>query len=134
MAFKYDIVRQWDQCVERGAKIRLLREHNLDPNTVRAWVRARDEGHFSQAMLKAAERSKARMNSQERAELGMLRKKVEQLEAKVAQAEAAQDILGKAFELLQGINKTSIDDPSSVPTALMSADEYLRWLGRNNMS
>lgn len=85
-------------------------------------------------MLKAAERSKARMNSQERAELGMLRKKVEQLEAKVAQAEAAQDILGKAFELLQGINKTSIDDPSSVPTALMSADEYMRWLGHNNMS
>ncbi|MGW5321783.1 hypothetical protein [Rhodococcus pyridinivorans] len=52
------------------------------------------------------------MSSQERSELGMLRKKVEQLDAKVVRAEVAQDVLGKGFGLLPGINKTSIDDPS----------------------
>ena len=74
------------------------------------------------------------MDSRDRAELARLRRENEHLKAKVAQAETAQDILGKAFELLQGITKSSSTDPSAIPPALMSASEYAQWLEREKLS
>lgn len=74
------------------------------------------------------------MNSRERAEVAKLRAENERLKEKVVQAEAAQQILGKAFELLQGITERSTEDMTEIPPALMSASEYAQWLERRKLS
>lgn len=71
--------------------------------------------------------------SQMRAELVRLRSENERLRRKASQAEAATEILGKAFELLEGIT-TSSDPEPQVPPMLMSADEYREWLQRQKLS
>jgi hypothetical protein len=135
LAFKIEFVRQWDECVERGAKVRLMREHGLSSGTVGRWLRARDRGEWTASMVAAAERPKRRVDSRDRAELARLRRENEVLKQKVAQAEAAQDILGKAFELLEGINKSSTTSPQvQIPPSLMSAEEYARWLKGHRVS
>ena len=133
MAYKFEVLRLWDQCLDRGAKARLMRENNLDSSTVHAWVRARDRGDFTTTMVKAADKSRMRMDSRDRAELAKLRKENERLRQKVVQAETAQEILGKAFELVQGITTSSTED-TEIPPALMSADEYAAWLDRKSLS
>jgi transposase-like protein len=133
-AFRIEFLRQWDQCVERGAKTRLLREHNLARNTVERWLVARDRGEFTTSMVAAAEKSRDRVDSRDRAELARLRKENAALKEKVAQSEAAQQILGKAFELLEGITESSTQTQDQIPPALMSADEYAKWLQRNKLS
>lgn len=134
MAYRIEFLRQWDQCLERGAKTRLLRENRLDRNTVRRWIQARDSGDLQESMVTAADNSRDRLDSRDRAELAKLRKENERLREKVAQAEAAQDILGKAFELLQGITKSSTDEEPQIPPSLMSAREYAQWLERRKLS
>jgi hypothetical protein len=74
------------------------------------------------------------MDSRDRAELARLRRENTRLKAQVEQAETAQEILGKAFELLQGITKRSNEDPSAIPPALMSASEYAQWLEQEKLS
>ena len=83
-------------------------------------------------MVKSAEEPQVRMDSRTRAELARLRTENEALRKRVAQAEAAQEILGKAFELLEGITASS-DDPPQIPPALMSAAEYQQWLQRRKL-
>lgn len=134
MAYKIEFLRRWDNCTERGAKARLLRENNLAYTTVRAWIRARDEGHLHESMVEAADKARDRLDSRDRAELAKLRRENERLREKVAQSEAAVEILGKAFELLQGISKTSTDETTEIPPALMSAREYALWLERKTLS
>jgi len=73
------------------------------------------------------------MESRDRAELVRLRLENEALKKKVAQSEAAQQILGKAFELLEGIT-TSSENTAQIPPSLMSADEYAQWLKRHRLS
>ena len=133
LAFRVEFLRRWDQCVEHGAKTRLLREYALSSSTVRRWQNARARGEWTAQMVARAERSPARMDSRDRAELARLRKENEALKKKVAQSEAAQQILGKAFELLEGITTSSTED-TPVPPALMSADEYRKWLERYRLS
>ncbi len=133
LAFKIEFLRRWDECVERGAKVRLMREHNLSSGTVDRWIRARDRGELTASMVAASERQPRRVDSRDRAELARLRRENEALKKKVAQAEAAQDILGKAFELLEGINESSTTQ-TQIPPSLMSAEEYARWLGRHKLS
>ena len=99
LAFRLDFLREWDTCVERGAKVRLLREHALASGTVERWLAARARGELTASMVATAERSSHRMESRDRAELARLRLENEALKKKVAQSEAAQQILGKAFEL-----------------------------------
>ena len=82
-------------------------------------------------MTKASKPGKSSA-SVDRAELARLRVENERLRRQVVQAEAAQDILGKAFELLQGINESSDSDPQ-IPPALMSAAEYADWLKRTKL-
>lgn len=107
----------------------------MDRATVQAWLKARDRGEFTAAMVTAAEKSRSRrMNSRERAEVAKLRAENERLKEKVVQAEAAQQILGKAFELLQGITERSTEDTTEIPPALMSASEYAQWLERRKLS
>lgn len=133
LEFRVEFLRRWDGCVERGDKVRLMREHGLERSTVGRWLAARARGEWTTSMVTAAERAPRRMESQDRAELARLRKENEALRRKVAEAEAAQDILGKAFELLQGITGGSEPNPQ-IPPALMSAEEYARWLKRHRLS
>lgn len=130
LEYKVAFLRAWDGCVERGARTRLLRENNLARATVEPWIAARDRGELEAAMVRSARKSQA---SVDRAELARLRAENEALRRKVAQAEATQDILGKAYELLQGIN-TSSDPEPQIPSALMSAAEYEQWLKRHRLS
>lgn len=134
IAFRIEVLRRWDECTEHGAKTRLLRELNLSKNHVTAWLRARESGQYTQAMVAAAGKSRNWMDSRDRAELARLRRENTRLKAQVEQAETAQEILGKAFELLQGITKRSNEDPSAIPPALMSASEYAQWLEQEKLS
>jgi hypothetical protein len=134
VAFRLEFLQQWDQCLEHGAKTRLMREHNLARQTVERWLEARNRGEFTASMVAAAEKSRHRVDNRDRAELARLRKENAALKDKVAQSEAAQEILGKAFELLEGITKSSTDTEEQIPPALMSAGEYANWLQRNKLS
>nr|WP_064442700.1 hypothetical protein [Hoyosella altamirensis] len=134
LAFRVNFVRRWQDCTERGAKARLLREFSLDEATVRPWLQAYDRGQYTTAMVAASEKSRNRVSNRDRAELARLRSENEALKKKVAQAEAVQEILGKAYELLHGINESSSEQHEQIPPALMSADEYARWLQRKNLS
>lgn len=138
VAYRLEFLRLWDECTVHGAKTRLLREHNLAYQTVKRWLEARDRGEFVASMTAASTKaaptkSRNHMINEERAELRRLRKEVARLEKKVAQAEAAQEIMGKAYELLEGIT-TSSRDHHEIPPALMSADEYAAWLQRTKLS
>ncbi len=134
IGYRLEFLRAWDACRERGAKTQLLRENGLAFGTVKRWIRARDSGELEESMTKASKPSRSSA-SVERAELARLRGENERLRRQVEQAEAAQDILGKAFELLQGINESSQNDPDpQIPPALMSAAEYAAWLKRNKLS
>lgn len=128
LEFRIDFVRRWDEAIEHGEKVRLLRQYGLAYGTITRWLDARDEGQWTASMVAAAEKSPNRMDKVARAELLRLRRENEALKTKVAQAEAAQQILGKAFELLEGITASSIPTDPPVPPALMSASEYAEWL------
>ncbi|WP_280403468.1 hypothetical protein [Nocardia brasiliensis] len=134
LAFRVQFVRAWHDAVERGAKARLLREYNLTRMTVEPWLAAHERGEYTSAMVVASERSANKMVNRDRAELARLRKEVADLKKKVAKSEAAQEILGKAFELLSEINESSSSEADTIPPALMSASEYARWLERNKLS
>lgn len=133
IAFKVEFIRQWDDCTEWGAKTALLREYNLPKSTVKSWLRSRDNGTLTAAMVKAADKSRFKMENRERAELARLRTENDQLKKKVAQSEAVQEILGKAYELLEGMT-TSSDEGPDIPVSLMSATEYASWLHRKGLS
>lgn len=134
LAFRIEFLQQWDQCIERGAKTRLMREHNLVFGTVKRWLDARDRGEFTLSMVAASEKSRDRVDNRDRAELAQLRKENADLKKKVAQSEAAQQILGKAFELLEGITESSAQTEDQIPPALMSTVEYGKWLERIKLS
>lgn len=133
MAFRVEFLRKWDLCLERGSKTRLLREYQLSSNTVDRWRTARSGGQWTASQVAAAEGSPRRMENRDRAELARLRTENEALKKKVAQSEAAQQILGKAFELLEGIT-TSSDNIPEIPPTLMSEAEYAAWLKRHKLS
>jgi len=129
--FKREFVQQWFECVERGAKVRLLREYGLATATVRPWIKAFRDGQLTPAQERVAARDldKASM----RARIASLEAENEQLRRKATQAETATEILGKAFELLDGI--TSSSDPAPrIPPMLMGADEYRAWLQQSRLS
>ena len=134
VAYRVEFLRQWDACTEHGARTRLLRETGLASATVRRWVQARERGEFTSSMVTAAKKSRNHVNNEDRAELARLRTENERLKVEVARAQAAQDILGKAFELLKGIDTSSSTPATEIPPALMSAEEYRRWLDRNKLS
>lgn len=134
LAFRVEFLRSWDDAVERGAKTALLRKHSLTTNTVKRWLEARERGEFTASMVTAARKSRFEVKNTERAELARLRKENDALKKKVAQSEAVQEILGKAYELLEGITESSTETDDQIPPALMSATEYARWLERNALS
>ncbi|MDV7199699.1 hypothetical protein R4172_19345 [Rhodococcus kroppenstedtii] len=134
VGFRVEFLRSWDAAIERGAKTALLREYALTQNTVKRWLEARERGEFTASMVTAARKSRFEVTNTERAELARLRKENEALKKKVAQGEAVQAILGKAYELLEGITESSTDTDEQIPPALMSATEYAKWLERTKLS
>lgn len=134
LSFRIEFVRRWDAAIEHGSKVKLMREYNLAQTTIARWLKARDEGQWTASMVTAAEKSSNRMVKIDRAELLRLRRENEALKAKVTQAEAAQQILGKAFELLEGITTSSSTTDPPIPPALMTANEYADWLKRHKLS
>jgi transposase-like protein len=134
LAFKIEFLREWDNAVERGGKSRLLREYKLSPSTVMKWRQSRDRGEFEASMVKAAGKSRNVVNNKDRAELARLRQENQQLRKKVEQSEAVQEILGKAYELLDGITKSSPPELPQIPISLMSAQEYADWLERGRLN
>ena len=134
LAFRIEFIRQWDSCIRHGTKVQLLREYAVSSSTVRRWLNARDAGDWEAAMVKEAAKGPRNLDARDRAELARLRQENEVLKNKVNQAEAAQQILGKAFELLEGITQSSDPDAAPIPPALMSANEYQNWLTRRKLS
>lgn len=134
IGYRLEFLREWDACHDRGAKARLLRENDLAFATVRRWIGGRRRGELEESMAKASMGPGRAEASVDRAELARLRVENERLRRQVVQAEAAQNILGKAFELLEGINESSTEPEPQIPPALMSATEYAAWLQRRKLS
>ena len=128
--YRLAFLRAWDACLERGSRTRLLRENNLTDSTVRRWVAARDRGEMEESMAKSAGGKPA---NRDRAELARLRVENEALRRKLAQSEAAQEILGKASSSWEGSTRALEPEPQ-IPLTLMSAAEYADWLKRHKLS
>jgi len=125
IAEKQQFVREWQACVEHGSKAALLRRWNLENSVARKWVTAAEEGRLGPG----APPKRLEMRSRERARLIALERENERLRAKVASAEAALEIMGKAHELLDGTLKSSLEQ-DEVPVSLMSVDQYQEWLAK----
>ena len=125
-AEKLQFVREFHACVEFGAKTELLRRWNVPDETGRQWVIAARAGRLGPA----APTKRLNMGSEQRARLVALEQENERLRAKVAAAEAALVIMGKAHELLDGTLKSSLEQ-DEVPVSLMSVEEYQAWLARH---
>lgn len=135
MAFRIEFLELWHQAYERGAKVRLLRQYNLDNQTVARWVNAERNGEITASAVAAAERAPTRVASRDRATIARQNVRIAELEKKVAQSEAVVEILGKAYELLEQITQSEETDTEAlIPPALMSADEYARWLRSSKLS
>ncbi|WP_024794497.1 hypothetical protein [Tomitella biformata] len=135
IAFRIEFVKQWHQAHERGAKVRLLRQYNLHRATAMRWIDADRQGEFTVATVAAAERAPTRVASRDRATIARQNVRIAELEKKVAQSEAVVEILGKAYELLEEITQSEQTDTEAlIPPALMSADEYTRWLRSSKLS
>lgn len=125
-AEKLEFVREFHACVEWGAKTALLRRWAVHAETGRKWVIAAEEGRLGPG----SPMGQAQVTNRDRARLVKLERENEQLRAKVAAAEAALEIMGKAHELLDGTLKRSLQDQAEVPVSLMSVAEYQAWLAR----
>lgn len=133
VAFRIAFLAAWDDCVGHGDKARLLREHGLAKATVKRWLDARDQGRLDASVETAMSKDAGRTPSQDRAELARLRRENERLQAKLRNAEVAQEIMGKAYELLQGIDLSSPDPQTQIPPALMSKSQFAEWLARKRL-
>lgn len=98
------------------------------------WIAARDRGELTASMVSASKKSRNHVKNEERAELARLRIENEKLRKKVADAEAAQAILGKAFGLLESVTKSPTEIPDEIPPALMTLEQYEQWLKRQKLS
>ncbi len=135
VAYRQEFLAAWDACVERGAKARLMRENNLGRDTVQMWLEARRRGDMDRSLERAGQKSKEPRDSvpQMRAELAKLRVENQRLQAKVTQSEAVTEILGKAYELLEGITTSSTPPEPAIPPALLNTEEYAAWLRRHKL-
>jgi transposase len=103
-AYKLRMVEEYD-AAPQGEKGALLRREGLYDSSIQLWRRQRDEGLLTVSRPAAAPR---KGKSPEQAELERLRKENERLarqkdrvEKKLAQTEAALEIMGKGFALLE---------------------------------
>ncbi|MFT4085579.1 MAG: hypothetical protein QM658_00240 [Gordonia sp. (in: high G+C Gram-positive bacteria)] len=134
LEFKLQFLREYDQCVEPGAKTELKRRYNVSNASLANWRKNRAEGRCGEAAAAAAVKPRRTSDVNKfRAEAAKWKARAEAAEEKARKAEAAQVILGKAFELLEEINSSSTP-ASQIPSALMSAEEYRLYLQRLQLS
>ena len=134
LAYKLEFMAAWDECVGHGDKARLLRENGLDATTVHPWLKDRAAGKYNESLLGEALNSEPkRTHSQDRAELARVVAENERLKVKLREAELAQEIMGKASELMKGIDLGSPDPLTSIPPLVMSQDQFDAWLARKRL-
>lgn len=135
LEFQLQFLQAWDEASgTRGAQTRLARQYGIDRTVVRVWLEKRESGFYEEAMVAEASKPKSwrQTTNEARAENARLKLENERLKKKVAQAEAAQEIMGKAYELLEGVTTGSEPKPEDqIPPALMSSEQYRQWLSRH---
>lgn len=103
-AQKWQLLVEYDRCLDRGAKAAFCRAVGVQPRTMRDWAAAREQGRMvppPEGAGNVETEGKRWMNARDRDELNRLRKENEKLKAKLEKSEAAVDILGKASALLE---------------------------------
>ncbi|MEQ4726300.1 transposase [Nonomuraea sp. B19D2] len=115
-AYKLQIVEEYDAAPD-GTKGAILRREGLYESSISLWRRQRDNGELTSASNPAGA-PRAR-KTPEQLELERLRKENAALardkaraEKKLAQTEAALDIMGKGFALLEMISESAENEPS----------------------
>jgi transposase-like protein len=100
--YKADIVAEYDQATERGAKGAILRREGLFSNQVLEWKQAIDAARTGSTVPKK--------RSQLEGEITRLRRRNDRLEAQLRRHKEALEIQGKASELLARLLAESGDD------------------------
>ncbi|WP_327591411.1 transposase (plasmid) [Nonomuraea sp. NBC_00507] len=115
-AYKLQIVEEYDAAPD-GTKGAILRREGLYESSISLWRRQRDNGELASA-TGPVNAPRAR-KTPEQLELERLRKENAALtrdkaraEKKLAQTEAALDIMGKGFALLEMISESAENEPS----------------------
>src|SRR4051794_4188948 len=115
-AYKLRMVEEYD-AAEHGDKGALLRREGLYESSIQLWRRQRDAGELTASGTAGPTAKKEK--SPEQAEVERLRKENERLtrgkeraEKKLAQTEAALDIMGKGFALLEMMSERADDENS----------------------
>lgn len=115
-AYKLRIVEAYDTA-PAGEKGALLRREGLYDSSIQLWRRQRDSGELSDSPT--ARTTSQKKKTPEQAELEQLRKEKAKLERdnarmskKLAQTEAAMEILGKAHALLEIVSESADSEDS----------------------
>lgn len=109
-AQKWQLLLEYDKCLDRGAKAAFCRAVGVQPRTMRDWATARERGGMVPPPEVGSPQKadgKRWMNGRDRDELNRLRKENEKLKAKLEKSEAAVDILGKASALLEALARSA---------------------------
>jgi transposase len=111
--YKLRMVEEYD-AAPQGEKGALLRREGLYDSSIQLWRRQRDAGELTASGPATAPRKSKESKSPEQAELERLRKENERLargkeraEKKLAQTEAALEIMGKGFALLEMMSESA---------------------------
>lgn len=109
--YKLGIVEEYERLTDPGAKGALLRREGLYSSHIVEWRRARDAG----AIEALAPKARPVKRSREQVELDRARRRIERLEADLANHKLAMEIQGKASELLERLLAESDDKPRQQP-------------------
>jgi transposase-like protein len=102
-AYKLAIVNEYDHLTDAGDKGALLRREGLYSSHIVEWRKARDAGALGALETKTRRSSK----TPEQRELEVLRAKNARLEKKLARAETALELAGKAHALLEMLSESA---------------------------
>lgn len=104
---KWDLLLEYDKCLDRGAKAEFCRRVQVHSGTFRDWLAARDEGRLLPPAQTPSGDGSRWMAARERDELKRLRAENERLKKKLEKSEAAVEILGKAAALLDAMARSA---------------------------
>jgi len=103
---KLSILTEYESCADAGARGALLRRKGLYSSHIAEWRKARDTGALGALEPKSRKPTK----SVEQRELEALRAKNARLEKKLARAETALELAGKAHALLEMLSESAESD------------------------
>lgn len=105
---KWDLLLEYDKCLDRGAKAEFCRRVQVHGGTFRDWLAARDEGRLLPSGAQPVSGDGSRwMAARDRDELKRLRTENDRLKKKLEKSEAAVEILGKAAALLDAMARSA---------------------------